>query len=233
MSKGTAIKKTTGISHVVVAKLVRNDKMNNPRPRFDRQHCRGLSLVELMISLAISAALLVATMVAVDISFRAYADAAQQASTQAATRMVTNRILTLIRTSTAHGPLEPDALAVPPVTLNGNVITSNFFELLAPNNDILRIEYRAADEELWLITTPAGGGADIPQPVLGGVTNAQFFASRRMNDEGLWVLDRATMDLSVLPDDDATFSIEQRNVNEQNQQTAIRMIASTSPRKIE
>lgn len=210
--------------------------MNNPRPRYDRRHCRGLSLLELMISLAISAALLVATMVAVDVSFRAYADAAGQASTQAATRMVTNRILTLIRTSTTHGPLEADTSVVPPVTLNGNVITSNFIEFIAPNNDFLRIEYRAADEELWLITTPADvDEEDTQEQVLGGVTNAQFFASRRMNDQGMWVLDRATMDLSVQPDDDATLSIEQRSGHEQGQDqaTPIRMIASTNPRKIQ
>lgn len=187
----------------------------------------------MLISLAISAALLVATMVAVDTSFRAYADAAEQASTQAATRMVANRLLTLIRTSTAHGPLVPDAGAVPPVTLNGNIITSNFIELLAPNNDILRIEYRAVDQELWLITTPAGGGADVPQPVLGGVINAQFIASRRMDNNGAWVLERGTMDLSVLPDDDATLAVEHRKSIEANQTTPIRVIASTNPRKID
>lgn len=193
--------------------------------RSHRRH-RGLSLPELLISLAISAALLVATMVAVDASFRAYNQAAKQASTQAAGRMVINRLVTLIRTSTAHGPLLPDGLANPPVTLNGNMITSNFIEFLSPNNDVIRVEYRAANQQLWLITTPAGGGTAQPQPILGGVTNAQFFASRRLNDQGLWVLERGTVDLTVEPDGDATLSAGHGTSQ------PIRMIASTKPRKI-
>ena len=68
-----------------------------------RRH-RGLSLVEMLISLAITGLLLAATMVALDVSFRAYADAAEQASSQAASRMIVNRLITMIRTSTAHGP---------------------------------------------------------------------------------------------------------------------------------
>lgn len=213
------------ISQAPVGPVVRLKGSRRPRQRLDG--CRGLSLPELLISLAISAALLVATMVALDASFRAYADAAEQASTQAATRMVTNRLLALVRTSTAHGPLVPDGLAVPPVTLNGNIITSSFIELLAPNNDILRVEYRTATQELWLITTPAGGGPAQPQPLLGGVTNAQFFASRRMNDQGLWVLDRGTIDITVVPDNDATLAIENGVA------TPIRIIASTKPRKVQ
>lgn len=192
----------------------------------DRRRCRGLSMVELMVSLAISAALLAATMVAVDVSFKAYADAVEQSSTQASSRMVTNRLLTLIRISTAHGPLEADPLANPPVTLNGNIITSSFIELLAPNNDVIRVEHRPATEELWLITTPPGGVAQ-PQPMLGGVTNAQFFSNRRLNNDGIWVLDRGTMDLTIEPDADATLSMESSHNN------AIRIIASTKPRKIQ
>ena len=207
--------------------------MNPPPNRPCRRRCRGLSLPELLISLAISAALLVATMVAVDTSFRAYADATEQASTQAATRMVINRLLMLIRTSTAHGPLMPNPLANPPVTLNGNMITSSFIEIEAPNNDILRIEYRPNDQELWLLTTPAGGGITQAQPVLGGVTNAQFFATRRENNQGIWVLERGTVDLSVMPDDDATLDLEQRKASERRTATPIRVIASTKPRKIE
>lgn len=193
----------------------------------DRRRCRGLSMVELMVSLAISAALLAATMVAVDVSFKAYADAVEQSSTQASSRMVTNRLLTLIRTNIAHGPLVPNALANPPVTLNGNVITSSFITLETLNGDLIRVEHRPATNELWLITTPAGGGADQPQPMLGGVTGAQFFLSRRLNDDGIWVLDRGTMDLTIEPDADATLAMESSRDN------PIRIIASTKPRKIQ
>lgn len=196
---------------------------NNQRPH---TRCRGLSLVELLLSLAISAALLAATMVAIDTSLRAYAIAAEEASTQAATRMVTNRLLTLIRTSVAHGPLLPDLLANPPVTLNGNILTSNFIELEDPNGTIIRIEYRAATQDLWLITPPPPAIPVQQQPILGGITNAQFFLARRQNDDGVWVLDRGTMDITVQPGAESNFSLE-NHVN-----SPIRVIGSTKPRKI-
>lgn len=210
--------------------------MNNSQiHRIHRRH-RGLSLAEMLISLAISAALLAATMVAVDTSFRAYADAADQAGTQSATRMLTNRLLMLIRVSTAHGPLLPDGGVDPPVTLNGNTITSNFIELVAPNGDLLQIVYRADDDELWLITTPPPVGGvvqpSLQQPILGGVTAAQFVSTRRMNDEGLWVLERSSIDLTVMPDDDTTLSIEKRDEHHEAAVNPIRIIASTMPRKL-
>lgn len=175
----------------------------------------------------ISAMLLTATMVALDASFRAYASAAEQASTQAATRMIVNRLLMVIRNSTAHGPLLPNLALVPPVTLDGNVITSNFIDLIDTNGTQLRIEYRNATQELWLIDSTDPILGPIEQPLLGGVTNAQFFAVRRQDDDGVWVLDRATMDITVQPDPDTTVAIETSD------SPPIRLIASTMPRKLE
>lgn len=195
-------------------------------PRRRRRVRGGLSLIELMIALAITAMLLTATMAALDASFRAYADAAEQASTQIATRMIVDRTLTLIRTSTAHGPLEPDPGAVPPITLDSdNIITSSFIELLDPNGDVLRIEYRAASNELWLILDP-DGASPIAQPLMGGVTQAQFFSRRRRNRDNLWVLERCTIDLTIQPDEDTTLALENGRAQ------PIRVIASTAPRKL-
>lgn len=188
---------------------------------------RGLSLVEMLAALAISALLLTATMVALDASFMAYADASEQASTQAATRMISHRLVMLIRTSTAHGPLEGDASATPPVTIQGNTVTSNFIELIDQNDSIVRIEYRVDEQQLWLLTTPAGGGATQSNPLIGGVTNCTFTSLRRINDEGLLVLERATMDLTVEPDADATLALEN------GRKTPVRVIASTMPRRLE
>jgi prepilin-type N-terminal cleavage/methylation domain-containing protein len=188
---------------------------------------RGLSLIEMLLALAISAMLLTATMVALDASFKAYASAAEQASSQAATRMVTHRLVTLIRTSTAHGPLEPDLASTPPVTIDGNTLTSHYIELLDTNDNIVRIEYREASQELWYISTPAAGGAAQIQPLMGGVTSCRFFASRRVNDDGILVLNRATLDLTVQPDPDVTLSLESGN------SVAIRVIASTMPRRLD
>ncbi len=184
-----------------------------------------MSLIELLVSLTITSLLLTATMVAVNASFAAYASAARQASTQTATRMVTHRLLHLIRTSTAHGPLVPDALVEPPVTLAGNTITSNFMELFDVNGEIIRVEFRVDDQELWLISNP-GEEDEVAQPLISGVTNCQFFCSRRLDDDGVWVLDRGTMDLTVQPSDDTTLDIEDGFPD------PIRMIASTMPRKV-
>lgn len=188
---------------------------------------RGVSLVEMLIALAISAVLLTATMVAINASFKAYADAAEMASSQAATRMVVSRLLTYIRTGTAHGPLMPSASATPPVTLSGNQISSNFLELIDPNGNLIRVEFRADAQELWLTTTPPNATVGQSQPLMAGVTNAAFTLQRRRTDQGLWVLDRATVDLTVMPGADATLALEN------GPPTPIRAIASTMPRKLD
>jgi len=198
----------------------------NQIPVSQKSRCRGLSLVELLISLAITATLLTATVVAIDASFRAYADAAKQASAHTTTRMVSHRLLTLIRTSTAHGPLLPDASCEPPVTLNGKTITSHFLELLDPRGDIIRAEYRADAQQLWLIRNP-GTVDEQAQPLLSNVINCQFMAQRRMSESDLWVLERGTIDLSVQPETDPTLAIEN------GWAPPIRIVASTMPRKIE
>ena len=186
----------------------------------------GLSLVELLIALAITAMLLTATMVAIDASFKSYASAAEQASAQSGLRMVTHRLLKLIRTSTAHGPLLPET-GPPEVTLDGVTLTSPYIELLDAQNNIVRVEWRSADQELWVLSTPATGGTTEEHPLLGGVTNAQFFAVRRQDADGLWVLDRATMDVTVQPGADATLALESGS------SAPVRIIASTMPRRLE
>ncbi|MCE9591552.1 MAG: hypothetical protein K8S99_13635 [Planctomycetes bacterium] len=188
---------------------------------------RGLSLVETLIALSITALLLTATMVATDASFRAYADAAEQASAQSSTRMVVNRLLTLIRTSTAHGPLTADTSVTPNATLSGQIVTSPYIELIDATGNLVRVEYHPATKELWVKNTPAGSTTATSQPILGGVTAASFFCLRRMNDDGLWVLDRGTMDLTITPGADATLAIEAGKTS------VIRVITSTMPRKID
>jgi len=180
--------------------------------------------------------LLTATMVALDVSFKAYADAAEQAGTQAATRMVTNRLMTLMRTSTAHGPLlitnlgptDPDNPFTFPLvsTINGNLVTGNYIRLFDPNNNDVQVAYDVNQNMLFLSITPPGQATQV-QPLLGGVTNAQFSSVRRLDDDGLWVLNRGTMDITALSDANATLAIENGNA------PPIRVIASTKPRKID
>ena len=202
--------------------------------RKQRSRSAGLSLVELLVSLAITALLLTATMVAIDASFQAYAAAAESASTQTATRMVINRLMTLVRASTAHGPLLPDATDTPPVVLlaDGSTIESHYIELLNPQGDLVRIEYRDATHattpnQLWLIIDPFGGGTQQTQPILGGVTDATFYTHRRFDADGVLVLERGSIDMTVEADDDASLALEGADL------PPIRVIASTMPRKLE
>ncbi|MEM9345135.1 MAG: prepilin-type N-terminal cleavage/methylation domain-containing protein [Planctomycetota bacterium] len=193
-------------------------------PKLKRQRRRlGLSLVEMLISLAITALLLTATMVAIDASFQAYAAAAESASTQTSTRLVTHRLLSLMRTSTAHGPLLPETN----VTLSGTTLTSYYIELLDPDGNLIRLEYDGTDDMLYVTVTPFGGSVATKEPLLGGVTQCEFKLIRRLDDDGVWILDRGTIDFTVEPDADTSLAIEGDAAE------AMRVIASTMPRKLE
>lgn len=195
--------------------------------RATRHRSAGLSLVESLVSLAIVAALLTATMVAVDASFQAYAAAAESASTQTTTRMVVHRLLNLVRTSTAHGPLQPNGAANPPVTLTGNTIESNYIELIDNQGRLVTIVYDTANQQLNYSIDPLDGSTVVTQPLLGGVTNCVFHATRRTNRDGLIVLERASIDLTVVPDADSSLAIENAEAVE------VRVVASTKPRRLD
>jgi hypothetical protein len=182
-----------------------------------------LSLIEMMVSLAISAMLLTATAVAIDTSFTAYAIAAESASTQTTTRMVVNRLLSLIRTSTAHDPILED---IPNgVTLSGNIITSPYLTLTEADGDFITITWDSATQEL-LLTHDPGTGTIVTQPILGGVSDCKFQLARRRDNDGGWVLERGSIDFTVEPDDDASLAIEAANV------PSVRVVASTKPRRV-
>lgn len=194
-------------------------------PRHARRH--GISLIEMLISLAIAAALLTATMVAIDASFQAYASATAQAATQSSARMVSNRMLTLLRTSTAHGPLLVSDDDDWPVTLDGKRLNSEFIELVDQQDEIIRIEYRDDEQQLWYIRDP-GTDDEVEQPLLDGVTAAVFFSDRRQNSFGVWVLERASMDLTILPGAASALGLEN-----DAPEIPIRIIASTMPRRFD
>lgn len=198
-----------------------------PNSKHGHRRHAGLSLVEMLISLAITALLLTATMVAIDASFKAYAAAAESASTQTSTRLVVHRLLSLMRTSTAHGPLLPDAGADPPVTLTGTTLTSNYIELIDPEGNLIKLEYIEDDEMLYVTVTPYGGSIATREPLLGGVTQCEFKLIRRLDDDGVWVLERGSIDFTVEADSDASLAIEGDAVE------PMRVIASTMPRKLE
>jgi len=165
--------------------------------------------------------------VAIDASFRAYASAAESASTQTSTRLVTYRLLSLIRTSTAHGPLLPDASATPPVTLSGKTLSSSYIELMDPDGNFIRLDYAEDEKMLYVTVTPFGGTVATKEPLLGGVTKCDFMLVRRFDEDGVWILDRGSVDMTVEPDEDASLSLDGDELE------PIRVIASTMPRKLE
>ena len=206
-----------------------NPHLPKPTANGQRQtadpHRRGLSLVEMLVSLAITAMLLTATMVAIDASFHAYAVAAETASTQTSTRMVTNRMLALIRNSYAHEPIYPDAAAG--VTLSGSTLTSPYITVVDLDGNIITLTHDATNQRLMYTIEPAGGGTITTQPILGGVTDAVFTLTRQRDNDDLWVISRGNVDFTVQPDDDASLDLESGDI------PAVRVIASTKPRKLE
>jgi len=195
-----------------------------PRRR-SRGRCGGLSIVEMLMALAITAMLLTATMVAIDASFRAYAAAAESASTQTATRLVLNRLLTLVRTSVAHGPLEPDAKSAWDPA-RPDTLQSSYLTLLDAKGRLVTVEYDQPNERL-MATFTLPDGTSQTQPMLGGVTDAQFFIHRRLDASFVWVLERASIDLTVVPDQDTSLSMESADTQ------AVRVVASTMPRRLD
>lgn len=205
--------------------MTKHHRINLNRRRSARRMV-GLSLVEMLISLAVTAMLLTATMVAINASFMAYASAAESASTQTTTRLVVHRLLTLVRTSTAHGPLLPDSSADPPVTLSGFQLTSNYIDLMDPKGDLIRLTYDEDDEMIYVTVTPYGVATATTEPLLGGVTECTFYIQRRLDDDGVWVLDRGTVDFTVQPDSDTSLELESGGT------PPVRVVASTMPRKL-
>ena len=201
----------------------------HPRSSVVHGRCRGLSLVELLVSLAITAMLLTATMVAIDASFKAYAAAVETASTQTATRMVVNRLLTLVRTSTAHGPLsaiDENGIGFDyEVDYSSNPVESSFIVLIDDAGQEVRLYYLPQARELWLQQHDGSGWQD--QPLLSGVTQCTFYLHHRPDRYGIPVLDRGTLSLTVETDHDNTLAIEGDEL------PPIEVFASTMPRKLD
>ncbi|MEM1097500.1 MAG: hypothetical protein AAGH92_01805 [Planctomycetota bacterium] len=187
----------------------------------------------MLVSLSITSLLLTATMVAIDASFKAYANAAESASTQVSTRMVIHRVLTLVRTGTLQGPLTAEDHAVygsglDSPTFSGNIVTSSYMHLFDRDLNRLTLIYDEDDEILYLETEPPGGTA-VRYPLLGGVTDCEFVLRRRRDASTnyQWLLERGSMDMTVVPDGNATTDLED------GQTAAVRVVASTAPRRLQ
>ncbi len=200
---------------------------------------RGFNLVEMLIALAITGALMAATMVALDASFDAYQRTTEVASTHTIGRLAMHRMLTLVRSGTEFGPF--------PVNPNTITVESDFIEFRAmptsayPAGQIMALvwvanprpaEYPAADypemEALYVVTDP-GDPSEQVFLLLENVVQRTNVADPiqlpfTMEYEKGRELYRATIDLTIQPDDNQSLSMEGDN------QDFIRLVASAMPR---
>lgn len=196
-------------------------------------HRRGFSLVEMLIALAISSMLLTATLGALDAAWRSYKVTTESASTHVVTRIVISRMLSLIRTGTDFGPYPADFLDP-----NQNPIAdAGFIEFLAEtdrlqgNEIVTRIERRESATqtgffELWYLRLDVSGEETIvleERPMLRGVRDAIFILEYEPGPR----LKRATIDLSIQPDDDRDIAMGLGSAA-----PMIRLVASAVPRQI-
>jgi len=176
---------------------------------------RGFNLVEMLIALAITGALLSATMVALDASFMAYQTTTEVASTHTISRLIMNRMLTLIRTGQEFGPF--------PINPQDSIVVSNEIQFFLPDEngnlgDLLTLTWNSANETLFVTITDAGG--DTTYPLLEGVTACQFTMEYELGR----ILHRATIDMTIVPDDNMSVSLDGVNIK------PIRLVASAMPR---
>lgn len=192
--------------------------MNHRTATRRRRVRRGFNLVELMIALSITATLLTATFVAIDASFDAYQRTTEQASTHTVGRLILHRVLTLIRSGTEFGPF--------PLSPLDSLVESNFIEFVTPTGEVMTIEWDP-DEEALVIDID--GTENL---LLGGViaqldpdTGEQVapFVLEYEKGRTLW---RATVDLTIVPDDDMEVEIDG------DAQQVIRLVGSAMPRNL-
>lgn len=196
------------------------------RPRIRR----GFNLIELLIALAISAALLTATMVALHASYIAYQRTTREASTHTVSRMVMERILTLIRTGSLFGPA--------PLNPNDSIVTSDELYVVTIDDDGNERGYTIAwdsdTQALYIRLFNVDDGPDSPSAsylLLEGVVGTvdpdtgQFLPPFTLEYELGYILHRATVDLTVIPDDNQSVEIEGAEAR------TIRMVATAMPRR--
>ena len=183
---------------------------------------RGFNLIELLIALGITGALLTATLVALNASFRAYQSTTEVASTHTIARLTMNRVLTMIRMGDEFGPFPTNPL--------DTTVTSDFIEWETPEGDIMMLNFDADANALTITVTNGLTGVAATYTLLEGVL-------RQVDEDGDDIapftlqyakgrnLYRATIDLTIRPDDNMSLSIEGDN----SAQT-IRLVASAMPR---
>ena len=188
-----------------------------------RRTTRGFNLIEMLIAMTITATLLVAVMVALHASFMAYQSTTEVASTHTIGRLAIHRMLALIRTGQVFGPF--------PINPQDSIVSSSEIEFLTPTGNLVRLEwFETADathpEPLALYAVINNG---TPRLMLEGVVQQPDGAGGltlpfTLEYELGRLLHRATIDITLVPDDNMSVTIDGDN------QQQLRLVASAMPR---
>lgn len=183
---------------------------------------RGFNLIELLIALAISAALLTATLVALNASFMAYQSTTEVASTHTIARLTMNRVLTMIRMGDEFGPFPTNPL--------DTTVTSDFIEWMTPEGQVMTLDFDEDAQALLITVTDPGTGDENTYTLLEGVlrqhdSDGDDLAPFTLQYEKGRNLFRATIDLTIRPDDNMSVMMDGDNDNQ-----TIRLVASAMPR---
>lgn len=184
---------------------------------------RGFNLIEMLIALAITAALLAAVMVALHASFMAYQSTTELASTHTIARLAMHRMLALIRTGQEFGPF--------PINPQDSVVASNEIEFLTPSGNLIRLEWFGPADATHplpnaLYAVINNGTPNVmlegvmPQVDTGGFPVLPFTLEYELGRK----LHRATIDITLVPDDNMSVTIDGDN------QQQLRLVASAMPR---
>jgi type II secretory pathway pseudopilin PulG len=109
----------------------------------------GITMVEMMLAVAISSTLLAAVGVAIDASFKANTVNLEQSSLTQKARLAMNRIITEIRTTTTHSPIDPTAQANFEL---GKIVTDTGIEMFVGDDkalNIVKYELDPAGKNIW------------------------------------------------------------------------------------
>jgi prepilin-type N-terminal cleavage/methylation domain-containing protein len=189
---------------------------------------RGFNMVELLIALAITALLLTATAIALNASYIAYQRTTREASTHTISRLTMDRIHTLIRTGNHFGPL--------PANPNDSIVTGNLIEIITVDDAGVKhgliVEWDPDAEALFIrLFNPNSGVIGNSFLLLEGVIanidpgTGQTVPPFTLEYELGYRLHRATIDLSVIPDDNQSVQIEGTEAR------VIRLVATAMPRR--
>jgi prepilin-type N-terminal cleavage/methylation domain-containing protein len=203
-------------------------EIRNPTSR------RGFSMIELLIALTISSLLLSASLVALDSTFKVYTATTDSASTHVVARLVMTRVTSMIRQGKEFGPYPP-GIVIP------TQVESDFIEFVSLDNadtaerQVTRLEKledtaNPGNFVLQYSRTDYLNGFQVRQfshPLVRNLRDARFTLEYDVGPR----LTQATVDLAIVPNDSTSDGAT--HIHTDLVSPVLRLIASTSPRKLD